>query len=343
MFNSLRSPCSSPCPSPVREFAATIKRVSSPRRQKYKTFIGSQEPIISKSRMTMTGGFTDFRPCAYLDEDLEEFNDASSSSLSSSRSDSCDSGDVIIPSQATKPTCRFVKVPRKAFTSVIGHLSPSLSKKVTRAVQTENIPEDPKPPMWPNVMNTYGRGVSSSPVQAILMPPEPSLTAMKAQAILDERRDIRIALQMLAYKSMLQQQIEANHSKLCEREEERDEHSSSDEDVEDQSKKKYMYPTPEKERKYGAPLTINAPSPDTFPINPAININLTNGHLETPETSGDEGFQDESLFDAFDLDSVPTLTPEELTSAKVAEVRNVHLVCDFIVLETGPPTDSVYV
>lgn len=296
----------------------------------------------------MTGGFTDFRPCAfYDDEDYQEFTDTSSSSLSSSRSDSCDSGDAIIPPhQTSKQNCRFVKVPRKALTSVVGHLSPRLSKKLAKAVQTEKTPEDPKPPMWPNVMNTYGRGVSSSPVQTILMPPEPSLTAMKAQAILDERRDIRIALQMLAYKSSLQRQVEANQSKLSYEREERDENSSSDEEenVGNQSEKKNTELKPAgNATKDGALITIDSPSPDAFPINPAISVHSTDGRVETPETSGDEGFQDESLFDALDLDSVPTLSPEELTLAKVAEVRNVHLMCDFIVLETGPPTDSVYV
>lgn len=297
----------------------------------------------------MTGGFTDFRPCAlYDDEDYQEFTDTSSSSLSSSRSDSCDSGDAIIPPpQTSKQPCRFVKVPRRAFTSVVGHLSPRLSKKLAKAVQTEKIPEDPKPPMWPNVMNTYGRGVSPSPVQTILMPPEPSLTAMKAQAILDERRDIRIALQMLAYKSSLQRQVEANQSKSSyEREEETEENSSSDEEenVEDQPEKKHTELTPTcNTTKDGTLLTIDSPSPDSFPINPEISLHSTDGRVETPETSGDEGFQDESLLDALDLDSVPTLSPEELTIAKVAEVRNVHLMCDYIVLETGPPTDCVYV
>lgn len=335
------SPGSSPCPSPVRELAANLRRAGSPCKNKYKTLVGSQEPIISKGRLTMTGGFTDLRPRPIDHQDsLESEEESSSSMYSSSRSDSCDSGDAILEPHPERPARRYFKVPKKALSAAMGHLSPRLQKKLQKV---QEPPSPPQHPMWPTVMATYGRGVTSSPVQAIMTPPEPSLTAMKAQAILDERRDVRAALQMLAYKAELQRQVESltaaalEHCHLDDHDDhDHDDHHDSDSYDSDDDSRSEPVGTDEAdcEDKPG-PLAAH----ELFPINPAISVQCPDGRTGTP----DEGFQEESLLDALDLDTVPTLTPEELLAVSVNEVRNVHLVSDYLVLETAPSRESVFV
>lgn len=335
MFPSLKSPSSSPCPSPVREFAATIRRAGSPyKNKKYKTLVGPQEPIISKGRLTMTGGFADLRPRPIDPQDSVESEEENSASMYSSRSDSCDSGDAILETQSDRTTHRYFKVPKRVLSTAMGHLSPRLQKKLQKM---EEVPPTPQHPMWPTVMATYGRGVTASPVQAIMTPPEPSLTAMKAQAILDERRDVRAALQMLAYKAELQQQVEnltAAALEQCHLDDEDDDDEDDEENESFDSENTDDEPAVH-EAAGGEPLGTH----EMFPINPAISVRYADGRIGTP----DEGFQEESLLDALDLDSVPTLTPEELQAVSVNEVCNVHMVRDFIVLETAPPRDSVFV
>lgn len=328
MFPSLKSPGSSPCPSPVRELAATLRRASSPCKNKYKSLVSSKDPIISKGRLTMTGGFTDLRPRPIDKEDSLESEEETSSY--SSRSDSCDSGDAILEPQVDRPAHRYFKVPKKALTAAIGHVSPRLQKKLRKV---EEPPAPPQHPMWPTVMATYGRGVSPSPVQAIMMPPEPSLTAMKVQAILDERRDVRAALQMLAYKAELQRQVDSLTAAATE-------HCHLDDDVDGSFDSDDSQDEPvDNEEAACEDKPSPLPPHEMFPINPTISVQYSNGGTRTP----DEGFQEESLLEALDLDEVPTITPEELLAVSVNEVRNVHLVSDYVVLETAPPRESVFV
>lgn len=364
MFPSFISPSSSPCPSPVREFAASLRRASSPicGKSKYKTLQDPKEPIISRGRLTMTGGFTDLRPRQFSKTDsLESEGDTSSSSMYSSRSASCDSGDAILePQVPAKASRHYFKIPKRALTAAVGHMSPGLRKKFQKA---EEAPAAPQYPMWPTVMATYGRGVSPSPVQNIMTPMEPSLTAMKAQAILDERRDVRAALQMLAYKVELQRQVESITAAAMEQInlddiqqdgdsfESDDSHESQDsrvsQDDSDDSHNETSDDSQEQseadDSEMPASMAEKVPRPlhETFPINPAILVRCPNGRTDTP----DEGFQEESLLSALDLDldEVPTLTPEELLAVHVHDVRNVHVVSDYVVLETAPPRESVFV
>lgn len=350
MFPSFISPSSSPCPSPVREFAASLRRASSPicGKGKYKTLHGPKEPMISKGRLTMTGGFTDLRPqCIYKDDSLESEGDTSSSSRYSSRSESCDSGDAILePPGSAKASRRYFKIPKRALATAMDHMSPRIRKKLQKE---EEAPAAPQYPMWPTVMATYGRGVSPSPVQAIMAPMEPSLTAMKAQAILDERRDIRAALQMLAYKAELQLQVETLTATAMEQLNLGD--SNDDESFDSDDSDESQDESPENSdsldeavdngQTQGEASDNEAPRAlhEMFPINPSISVRCPNGHTDTP----DEGFQEESLLSALDLDEVPTLTPEQLLAVPVHEVRNVHVMSEYVVLETAPPRESVFV
>lgn len=377
MFPSFCSPSSSPCPSPVREFAATLRRAGSPicGRSKYKSLQGPKEPMISKGRLTMTGGFGDLRPRdIYKTDSLESEGDTSSSSVLSSRSESCDSGDAILePQGSAKPSHHYFKIPKRAFTTAMGHMSPKLgmspklSKKLHRGEESSQTPQYP---MWPTVMATYGRGVSPSPVQVIMTPLEPSLTAMKAQAILDERRDIRAALQMLAYKAELQRQVESLTAAAMEElnlgvgshdddsfesddsHESRDSHDEAADNNHEQDESADDNQTQAEAADYGqaqdeagdsGPPTSTPEVPralhEMFPINPAINVRCPDGRTDTP----DEGFQEETLLSALDLEAVPTLTPEELMAVPINDVRNVHVVSDYVVLETAPPRESVFV
>ena len=279
----------------------------------------------------MTGGFTDLRPRPIYKDDSLESEEDTSSSTNSFRSDSCDSGDAILEPMGGSPARRYFKVPKRVLTSAMGHLSPRLQKKLQKA---EEPPAASQHPMWPIVMATYGRGVSPSPVQNIMTPLEPSLTAMKAQAILDERRDVRAVLQMLAYKADLQRQVETlttaalQHCHL----DQHDDEDSFDSEDENQNDPDDDEEASEDEDNVVAPH-------ETFPINPAISVRCPEGRTGTP----DEGFREESLLDALDLDSVPTLTPEGLLAVSVTEVRNVHLVQGYVVLETAPSQESVFV
>lgn len=367
MFPSLRSPCSSPCPSPVREFAATLRRAGSPicGKSKYKTLQGPKEPIISKGRLTMTGGFSDLRPQdIYRTDSLESEGDTSSSSMLSSRSASCDSGDAILePQGSAKPPQRYFKIPKRAFTAAMGHMSPKLgmSPKLSKKFQKgEEASPTPQHPMWPTVMATYGRGVSPSPVQSIMTPLEPSLTAMKAQAILDERRDVRAALQMLAYKAELQRQVESltaaamvqlslgdvSHDddsfESDDSHESQDSHDEAADNKQEQDEAADISQAQDEAADSGPPTStpeVSRGLHEMFPINPAINVRCPDGRTDTP----DEGFQEETLLSALDLDAVPTLTPEQLMAVPINDVRNVHVVSDYVVLETAPPRESVFV
>lgn len=371
MFPSLKSPSSSPCPSPVREFAATLRRASSPicGKSKYKSLQDPKEPMISKGRLTMTGGLGDLRPRQiYKTDSLESEGDTSSSSMLSSRSASCDSCDAILdPQGSAKPSRHYFKIPKRALTTAMGHMSPKLVKKL----QKEESQPTHQYPMWPTVMATYGRGVSPSPVQNIMTPLEPSLTAMKAQAILDERRDVRAALQMLAYKAELQRQVESLTAAAMEQLnlgdvihndesfESDDSHESEDYhdeapyscDFQDGAADNNQARNEADDNCQAQGDTDNSGPPasvaektsrelhEMFPINPAINVLCPDGRTDTP----DEGFQEESLLSALDLDAVPTLTPEQLMTVPIHDVRNVHVMSDYVVLETAPPRESVFV
>ncbi|KAK6996577.1 hypothetical protein SK128_014337, partial [Halocaridina rubra] len=342
MFNGLRSASPSPCPSPVRELMANMRMNGCPKRDKYKTMIESQDPIISRGRLTMSGGFTDFRPRTFPVEknDSLECDDGTPSVSSSSRSASCDSIDPIIDNPLAKSNRGFVKIPRKAFRSVIHHLSPRLSKKILNEEKKyENIA--PQNPMWPNVMTTYARGVSTTPVQSLQTPVMPSLTAMKAQAILDEKKQIRNALNMLKEEAH-KKQMTRNDSSCLSSSFDSDHHDFIDQvNYIDIQHKKSSNEHAESIYNYDLQESEAISASDVFPVNPQIQIN--EGTISNTEESIDGSFYDEPLFDALELELVPTLTPEELANRGITEVRNVHLSREYIILETGPPTDSIFV
>lgn len=345
MFNSLRSPSPSPCPSPVRDLAAALKR--SPKREKYQAFVGAQEPRISKGRLTMTGGFSDFRPRPIPIEKCNSVDSYGTPSISSSsRSVSSDSSDPIVdPLGASKYGSRYVKIPRKALKSVIGHLSPRLSKKLMQLEKKEAVVHQP---MWPNVMTTYARGISTSPVQTLIMNAELSLTAMKARALLDERRNVRTALELLAAQGQFRAQLPSGGdtsslSSSC---------SSDQEDSDSFCDSPARSKIPAKKPKCEDLIRLESEDrayPDTgaFPINPSISVaccpNGDNQSVASDTSSEEDLFQEESIFDALDLDSLPTIAPEELLNNSIAEVKNIHVTCDYIVLETAPSSESVFV
>lgn len=350
MFNALRSPSPSPCPSPVRDLAAALKR--SPKRDKYQSFIGSQEPRISKGRLTMTGGFSDFRPRPLNLERYDSLDSYGTPSISSSsRSESSDSSDPIVdPLGASKSGCRYVKVPRKALKSVIGHLSPRLSKKLMQIEKKEREPVVHQP-MWPNVMTTYARGISTSPVQTLVMNAEPSLTAMKARALLDDRRNVRTALELLASQGHLQLQLPlggdtSSLSSSCSSDQE-DSDGFCDSPTRAKTGDKVppsKKPRCEKLIQLDSEDHIAYPDTSAFPINPSMSVpGLYKGEDQCSTSSEEELFQDEPIFEALDLESLPTIAPEELLKNTIAEVRNIHVTCDYIVLETAPSSESVFV
>lgn len=346
MFNALRSPSPSPCPSPVRDLAAALKR--SPKRDKYQSFVDAQEPRISKGRLTMTGGFSDFRPRPLTLEKCDSVDSCETPSISSSsRSESSDSSDHIVdPLGASKFGSRYVKIPRKALKSVIGHLSPRLSKKLMQLEKKQPVVHQP---MWPNVMTTYARGISTSPVQTLIMDAEPSLTAMKARAILDDRRNVRTALDLLAAQGQLRAQLPrggdtSSLSSSCSSDQE-DSDSSCD------SPARFQVPA-SKKAKCENLIKLESEDrafPDTgaFPINPSISVACCphgDDQSVASDTSSEEDlFQEESIFEALDLDSLPTIAPEELLRNSINEVKNIHVTCDYIVLETAPSSESVFV
>lgn len=287
----------------------------------------------------MNGGFTDFRTCPYAFQksDSLDSNNGTPSLSSSSRSTSYDSGDALVEPHITKPARRFVKIPKKGLMAVIGHLSPQLSKKLLQAEKNQT-PAVSRHPVWPPVMTTYGRGISTSPIQNMMEPPVPSLTAMKAQALLDERREVRTALQLLVEKISQQRPEKALNSCYTSEEDLNDPPKYEDLPIENNIPSENIVLDEEVCKDL---MRFNITSTDAFPINPEISVLST---AETPDDPpGGEIFQDESVFEALDLDSMPTITPEELAGTAVNEVRNVHVVCDYIVLETGPPSESVFV
>ena len=217
MFPSLISPVISPLLS-RKDGKPFNRKPKMDSGEKYTSLTSPKQPVISRSRMTMR----DFqRVNSYsFDSDEEEDNtderahsyskhlekstsveSAPSSDESSYTSTSNDPDPIEQFHQDTSNNCQrmaspLTKIRGKGMKSFISTLSPKLAKKQVQ----EKAPTAPSQPVWPNSINTFARGVTTSKEQQTITScagDEPSIYAMRVQIQLQEKENIRNGLQIL--------------------------------------------------------------------------------------------------------------------------------------------------
>lgn len=95
---------------------------------------------------------------------------------------------VYNPYSPAKNRRRFTKIAGRTMKTVMSTLSPNLSKKNIA------VPACSQEPVWPNSMNTFARGITTSKEQPTMSPPdEPSLASLRIQIDGEERELFRQA------------------------------------------------------------------------------------------------------------------------------------------------------
>lgn len=280
----------------------------------------------------MTGGFKDLRPLKYRSHEGAADSTYGTSVSSSSLTTSSKCLDVHIKPKATKQNCRFFRVSRKGIDAAMGHLSPQSEQQK----QADKVREAVTP-LHPMKATIYGRAISASSLQTLVPPLEPSFTALRIEARLQDREYIRTMLHLLVCEINLQKEVD--NSSLANGTEHGNELLECDycaQEADAYATKNIIH----QENMGEDFVPTDSSSYCTIPTNLQNSVMSVYDRTQMPEAS-EESFQEELLVKALHLDS-SLMSPEELVTKAVTEARNPHVLCDYIMLETGPSSESAF-
>ena len=254
----------------------------------------------------------------------------------------------------------YVKIQRKLVTNLLGSISPRLAKKMNSTNTSD--------PIWPSSMGTYTRGISMEGIQQMTAPSEPTLSALRVEAYLQEQKELKAALRQLINDASGRHQSTGTtdssesdddsdddfyndapvsptrkryNKKLKNQLEDKNCGEYNDERNKDNSIILENLISLDSDSNRSTPSFRSCHSPKTD-----ILIRIEESTPSPTQNIHPDEFMDESLeniFGSLSINDVPTLSIEQLSKASINDVRNVHVTSDFIVLETSQIDDTFFV